>query len=141
MAEVTYVTKDGLDRVDARLTAEIKENKQHIKENSEAIVKLETLYGTLVKLPDAISALEKTVVSVNYNLETMSTRIGLMNESITEQRNSIKDLRAENQKQNETIHEVDNKSKIDWSKAITANFWKIILAIAGAIVAYKQLIG
>lgn len=141
MAEVTYVTKDGLDRVDARLTAEIKENKQHIKENSEAIVKLEALYGTLVKLPDAISALEKTVVSVNHNLETMSTRIGLMNESITEQRNSIKDLRAENQKQNETIHEVDNKSKIDWSKAITANFWKIILAIAGAIVAYKQLIG
>lgn len=141
MAEVSYVTKEGLDRVDARLTAGIKENAQHIKQNSEAIVKLETLYGTLVKLPDAIAALEKTVVSVNHNLESMNVRINQVNDSITEQKNSIKELRAENQEQNRTINEVDSKSKVDWAKAITQNFWKVIIAVAGIIVAYKQLVG
>lgn len=59
MSEPTYITQEMLDHVDNRLTAEIKDNTEKIQQNSEAIVKLETLYGTLVKLPDAIASLEK----------------------------------------------------------------------------------
>lgn len=145
MPEINPVSKEALDRIDAKFTAEIREINKHIKENGEAIVKLETLYSTLVKLPDAISALEKTVVGVNHNLETMSDRIKQINESVQAQRESVKALREENQRQNETISKVDNKSKIDWSEFITKNFWSIILkaiiAIAAILVAYKTLSG
>ncbi len=139
------VTKEALDRVDARLSAEIKENTKQIKQNSESIVKLETLYGTLVKLPDAIASLEKTVVDVNYNLEIMSTRMNQINESVQEQKDSIQALKEENQKQNRTIEAVDNKSKIDWAKAFSGNFWnviwKVIVVIAALLVAYKTISG
>lgn len=136
-----YVTKSGFDRLDARLSADIKHNTESIKHNTMAITKLEALYNTLIKLPDTILSLEKTVVSVNHNLEAMNSRINQMNESIAEQKHSISALRAENQKQNEDISKVDNKSKIDWSQAITQNFWKLVLVVAGIIVAYKQLAG
>lgn len=145
MADSTPITKEALDRIDTKFTTEIRELNKHIKENSQSIVKLETLYSTLVKLPDAISALEKTVVGVNHNLETMSDRIKQINESVQEQRESVKALREENQRQNETIEAVDNKSKIDWSEFITKNFWnivlKLIIAIAAILVAYKTLHG
>lgn len=143
MAEPSPITKEALDRIDAKFTVEIREMNKHIKENGESIVKLETLYSTLVKLPDAISALEKTVVGVNHNLETMSDRIKQINESVQEQRESVKALREENQRQNEIIETVDNKSKIDWSEFITKNFWgiivKLIIIIAAILVAYKIL--
>lgn len=144
MPEPVYVTKEGLDRVDTRLTAEIKENSRHIKQNSEAIVKLETLYGTLVKLPDAIASLEKTVVGVNHNLETMSIRIDQINSSVQEQRNSMEKLHEENVAQNKEIEKVDNKSKVDWASFISGNFWnilvKVIVAIASILVVYKMLV-
>lgn len=143
MADPTYVTKDGLDRVDNRLTAEIKENAKHIKQNSEAIVKLETLYGTLVKLPDAIASLEKTVVGVNHNLESMNTRINQINASVQEQRNSLEKLHEENVAQNKEIAKVDNKSKIDWANFVTGNFWNIlakaVVIIAALLVAYQAI--
>lgn len=144
MSEPTYVTKEGLDRVDTRLSAEIKENARHIKQNSESIVKLETLYGTLVKLPDAIASLEKTVVSVNHNLESMSTRINQVNESVIEQKSSLEKLREENVAQNKEIAKVDNKSKIDWANFVTGNFWsllaKIIVISAALLVAYQAIV-
>lgn len=144
MSEPTYVTKEGLDRVDNRLSAEIKENARHIKQNSEAIVKLETLYGTLVKLPDAIASLEKTVVSVNHNLESMSTRINQVNESVIEQKSSLEKLREENVAQNKEIAKVDNKSKIDWANFVTGNFWSIltkaVVIIAALLVAYQAIV-
>lgn len=144
MSEPTYVTKEGLDRVDNRLSTEIKENARHIKQNSESIVKLETLYGTLVKLPDAIASLEKTVVSVNHNLESMSTRINQVNESVIEQKSSLEKLREENIAQNQEIAKVDNKSKIDWANFVTGNFWsllaKIIVIGAALLGAYQAFV-
>lgn len=144
MSEPISVTKEGLDRVEARLSAEIKENARQIKRNSDAIVKLETLYGTLVKLPDAIASLEKTVVSVNHNLESMSTRINQVNESVIEQKSSLEKLREENIAQNQEIAKVDNKSKIDWANFVTGNFWsllaKIIVIGAALLVAYQAIV-
>ena len=143
MSEPTYVTKEGLDRVDTRLSAEIKENARHIKQNSEAIVKLETLYGTLVKLPDAIASLEKTVVGVNHNLESMSNRINQINDSVVEQKGSLEKLREENAVQNKEIEKVDNKSKVDWANFVTGNFWNIltkaVVIIAALLVAYQAI--
>lgn len=143
MSEPTYVTKEGLDRVDNRLSAEIKENERQIKQNSEAIVKLETLYGTLVKLPDAIASLEKTVVGVNHNLESMSNRINQINDSVVEQKGSLEKLREENAVQNKEIEKVDNKSKVDWANFVTGNFWNIltraVVIIAALLVAYQAI--
>lgn len=144
MSEPTYITQEMLDHVDNRLTAEIKDNTEKIQQNSEAIVKLETLYGTLVKLPDAIASLEKTVVGVNHNLETMNTRIDQINASVQEQRDSLKQLHNENALQDKEIEKVDNKSKIDWASFVTGNFWNIlfkaILAVAALLVAYKAIV-
>lgn len=144
MAEPSYVTQEMLDHVDNRLTAEIKENTDKIQQNSESIVKLETLYGTLVKLPDAIASLEKTVVGVNHNLETMNDRINQINSSVQEQRDSLDKLHEENMAQNQEIAKVDNKSKVDWAEFFTGNFWNIlfkaVVIIAGVIVAYKSLV-
>lgn len=143
MPEPHPVSKEAFDRIDAKFTSELREMNKHIKQNSESIVKLETLYSTLVKLPDAIASLEKTVVGVNHNLENMSDRIRQINESVQEQRESVKALKEENQKQNETISKVDNKSKIDWTEFITKNFWNIlvkaVIIIAGILVAYKTI--
>lgn len=145
MPEPQYVTKDGLDRVDNRLTEQIRENSRHIKQNSESIVKLETLYGTLVKLPDTIASLEKTVLNVGHNMEIMATRMNQINESVQEQRDAIQALKEENEKQNETIDRVDSKSKIDWANFISGNFWnilwKLIVVIAAIMVAYKTISG
>lgn len=145
MAESDSVSKEGVNRIEARLSAEIKELNTHVKQNSLAIAKLETLYSTLVKLPDAIAALEKTVVGVNHNLESMNIRIGQINENVEIQKASIKALHEENQRQNENIAEVDNKSKVDWARFLTGNFWsllfKAIMGVAAVIVAYQAITG
>lgn len=141
MSEVTTVTKDSLDRLEARFSEQIRDIYNRLNENSESIVKLETLYSTLVKLPDTMASLEKAIMQSNHNMEVMATRIDIMNNSIQSQKDSIEALKAENQKQDESIRDVDNKSKVDWAKAVTQNFWKVILAICGVIVAYKSLTG
>lgn len=141
MAEPVPVTKEAIDRVEARLTSRIDENEKHIKQNSESIIKLETLYNTLVKLPDTIVSLEKAMIRIDHNMQTMATRMDNMTDNLRAQRDSIDQLKAENQKQDESIRDVDNKSKVDWAKAVTQNFWKVVLAVAGAIVAWKSLTG
>ena len=139
------VTKEALDRVDNRLSNAIEENSRRIQKNCEQIIKLETLYGTLVKLPDTISSLEKTLLQVSHTMDTMGERISQINGNIQEQRDAIKELREENKKQDEDIESVDNKSKIDWASFITGNFWNILfkaaVTIAAAAVAWKTLSG
>lgn len=145
MSEPIQVTKDAFDRLDARLSAEIRENAKHIKQNSEAIVKLETLYSTLVKLPDTIVSLEKTILKIDHNMDALATRMDQINQSVQEQKETIKGLKDENQKQNDAIEAVDNKSKVDWANFLTGNFWSILVkalvAIAAVMVAYKSFIG
>lgn len=135
------VTKDSLDRLEARFSEQIRDIYNRLNENSESIVKLETLYSTLVKLPDTMASLEKAILKIDHNMEAMATRMDSMADSIQAQNASIESLKKENQRQNEEISAVDNKSKIDWAKAITQNFWKVILAACGVIVAWKSLTG
>lgn len=135
------VTKDSLDRLEARFSEQIRDIYNRLNENSESIVKLETWYNTLVKLPDTMASLEKAILKIDHNMEAMATRMDTMADSIQSQRTAIESLKNENQAQDERISSVDNKSKVDWAKAITQNFWKVILAICGVIVAYKSLTG
>lgn len=143
MSEPTYVTSGAVDRIESRLNGEISEINKHIKQNSEAIVRLETLYGSLSELPSAIGNLEKAVISLRHSLETIDNRIETMHDSIQEQRESIEALKQENNEQNKSIEAVDNKSKIDWSEFITKNFWSIIakaVVVVGGIIAVYELI-
>lgn len=126
---VKYATCEALDRVDTRLTKDVQFNKEAIARNSESIIELKTLYGSLLKLPDTISSLEKTVIGINNNLEKMTDRMDNMRHELVQNRDSIEELREENRQQNKNIQEVDNKSKIDWMQAINANFWKIIVLL------------
>lgn len=138
---VKYATCEALDRVDNRLTRDVAFNKEAIARNSESIIELKTLYGSLLKLPDTISSLEKTVIGINNNLEKLTDRMDNMRHELVQNRDSIEELREENRQQNKNIQEVDNKSKIDWIQAINANFWKIIALFGVAYYILKDLIG
>ena len=144
MPDQTYATNNSVDKIESRFNNEILEINKHIKQNSEAIVRLETLYGTLSELPSAISSLEKSIVSLEHSLKAIDNRIEVMHDSIQAQRDSIEALKEENTQQNETIKAVDNKSKIDWSEFITKNFWSILVKVGGVIItiimAYEVLI-
>lgn len=134
MPDQTYATSISVDKIENRLNAEIFEINKHIKDNSEAIVRLETLYGTLSELPSAIASLDKSIVSLEHSLKAIDSRIEVMHDSIQAQRESIEALKEENSEQNKTIEAVDNKSKIDWSEFITKNFWSLLAKVGGAIV-------
>lgn len=139
------VTKEALDRVDNRLTNAIEENSRRIQKNCEQIIKLETLYGTLVKLPDTISSLEKTLLQVSHTMDKMGERITQINGNIQEQRDAIKELREENKKQDGDIAKVDNKSKFDWATFLTGKFGdilvKVVVTIAAVAFAWKTITG
>lgn len=143
MPDQTYATNNSVDKIESRINSEILEINKHIKQNSEAIVRLETLYGTLSELPSAIASLDKSIVSLEHSLKAIDNRIEVMHDSIQAQRDSIEALKEENQEQNKTIEEVDNKSKVDWSEFITNNFWSIIfkaVVVVGGIIAAYEII-
>lgn len=132
MENPSFVTKEALDRVEQRFNKDIKELERQVTDNKEDIIELKALYSSLIKLPDTIASLERTVIGVNHSLERINERMDLINNNIKEQREDLKEIRQENQRQNDEIDAIDNKSKIDWSTAITTHFWKIIV-IVGAI--------
>lgn len=134
MADTNYLSKEALDRVENRFDKEIKDLSKQIRDNTESIIELRALYTSLVKLPETISSLEKTVIGINNSLERMNERMDLINSNLSEQKESIKELRNENNEQNRNIEEIDNKSKIDWATAITGNFWKLFSI--GIIIVY-----
>lgn len=134
-----FVTQAGLDRLDERLTSSIKGNTEAINQNREDIVGLKALYSTLVKLPETIMSLEKTVVGINHNLEALSEKIIDIKDTVVEQKKSIDDLREENRQQNKNMDRIDNKSKIDWTTAVTSNFWKIFAILAAGYVVIQQM--
>lgn len=129
MPDANYVLREDLANVERRLSEEIHENRATIMNNSEAIVKLETLYGTLVKLPDTIDSLKETVIGINTNLQAMNDKIGQIQSSFIAHKEEIKELKDDNKKQDEQIERVDSKGKVDWIDFITDNFWKVILAV------------
>lgn len=137
--ETNYVTKEALDRVEKRFDKDIKKIERQVTDNKKDIIKLQALYNSLIKLPDTIASLERTVIGVNHSLERINERMDLINNNIKEQSNDLKELRQENKRQNDEIEAIDNKSKIDWSVAITTHFWKIIVALGAIYLFIKDL--
>ncbi len=140
MPDSNFVLREDFDKESQRLSEEIKENRARITCNSEAIVKLETLYGTLVKLPETIDQLKETVVGINVNLQAMNDRIIQTQELVLNQKQAIDDIRMDNRKQDETINRVDSKGKVDWIDFITNNFWKVFLAVGIIYMMVKDML-
>ena len=109
-------------------------------EVDKKITKLETLYNSLEGLPGTITNLDKTITIIGSQLESMGKNITDVKESVTEQKYVIQRIQEENRSQNENIDKIDNKSKIDWQRYITENFWKIILAIGAGYAIIKGII-
>lgn len=126
------VQKSEFEMLESRLNDDINYCREILSENSEAIVRLETLYETLAKLPDTIEALRGTVVDVNSNLERMCFKIEKMQDTIAEHRETLTDLQDKNKEINNHVNKIDAKSKIDWQSAVTKNFWSI-LAVLGVL--------
>lgn len=135
MAE-EYVTRDEFENTEKRLSRDIRENREHIEAHSKDIVRLDTLYKSLEGLPDAIIGLDKTLLQMSNNMEAMNRQMEeqkkQMAESIAGMNNVIDSIKSAAAKRDEKIDEIDNKSKVDWQKAITNNFWKILAVAFGA---------
>lgn len=128
-----YVIREELENTEKRLSKDIRENRDRINEHSKDIARLNTLYDSLEGLPAAITALDKTLYTMGENMNAMNEKINDVNES-------IQSLRKADEQRDNRINEIDNKSKIDWQKAITNNFWKIISACLAAAVVIKLLV-
>lgn len=140
MPDSNYVLREDFDKAEKRLLEEMKENRARITENSEAIVKLETLYGTLVKLPDTIDSLKETVIGINTNLQSMNTRMEQIQETISATKSSIKEIKDDNKAQDEHINKIDDKGKVDWIDFVTNNFWKVLLAVGILYMMIKDML-
>lgn len=140
MPDSNNVLREDLDKVDRRLSEEIHENRARIAGNSEAIVKLETLYGTLVKLPETIDSLKETCIGIQANLQAMNDKFNQTQEIFSQQQMKINELQNDNKKQDENIERVDNKGKIDWVEFVTSNFWKIIISVGVLYMMVKDMI-
>lgn len=133
MPDNTYVLREELQNMEERLSADIKENREKIQKNSEEISELKVLYGTLSDLPGTMAALDKTMDKVCNRLDNVDNNLKAMNEAISS-------MLSHNKNQDDEIHRIDEKSKIDWAKAITENFWKIMLAFGVVYYIVKDII-
>ena len=135
-----YATKYDVNTVDNRLSAEIRENREHIEAHSREIARLEAVYKSLEDLPNTISNLDKTMSLIGGRLESMETNLEEVKENVSYQKKVIQDLKGENKKQNENIDRIDNKSKIDWQDFITKNFWKVLCILCAGYAIISTLI-
>lgn len=140
MPDSNSVFREDLDKVERRLSEEIHENRSRIADNSEAIVKLETLYGTLVKLPETIDSLKETCIGIQANLQAMNDKFNQTQDIFSQQQAKINELQNDNKKQDENIERVNNKSKVDWIDFVTNNFWKVLLAVGILYMMVKDMI-
>lgn len=101
-------------------------------ENKGAIVRLETLYESLSKLPDSLDSLKGAVLELNKNVEIVRYRIEETQENVKLHEDTLGALQDKDKEIDEHISELDNKSKIDWQLAVTRNFWPI-LAVLGIL--------
>lgn len=122
MPEIEYASKADLRETEKRLGADISYNRDKIHKNSEDISELKAMYKTLSDLPSTMNSLDKTIVRVCERLDNMGNELKAIN-------GAIKESIQRNKEQDEAIQKVDDKSKVDWAKAITENFWKIVLAL------------
>lgn len=137
MAESTvmeYATKQDLNSVDKRLSRELENNRDNIREHTREIARLDAVYKHLEGLPLTITNLDKTITIISGNLESMDRNLNDVKTSVQEQEQAIKEIKEENNKQTDDIKNIDNKSKIDIMLFIKDNFWKVISALAGLYV-------
>lgn len=136
MAETTttnvieYATKQDLNAVDKRLSRELETNRDNIREHTREIARLDAVYKHLEGLPVIIMNLDKTITIISGNLESMDRNLSDVRNSVQEQEQAIKEIKAENNKQTNDIEKIDNKSKIDIMVFIKDNFWKVLSALA-----------
>lgn len=128
-----YALKEDLHQMEERLAADIKGNRDKIQKNSEEISELKVLYSTLADLPKTMAAFDKTMDKVCNRLDNMDNNLKAMNEAIAS-------VLEENKSQNSEIHRIDEKSKVDWSKAITDNFWKLVLVLGVIYYVVKDMV-
>lgn len=133
-----YAKKNDLNVLDKRLTKEIIAIREKLAEHGQRIAELNVKYDNLADLPQTINSLNTTLTIVSERMESMNINMNAIRNSVEEQRQIVQNLRDENQHQNEIIDEIDNKSKIDWAKAVSNNFWKIILVIAAIYLMIKD---
>lgn len=133
MEGVDFAKREDLYQLDERLSAEIRANRDRINTNTEDISELKAMYLSVAELPKTINSLEKTIISVCNSLENIDKNMKHIDEAIVE-------IRKENHTQNQRISEVDNKSKVDWAKFITENFWKILVLAGGIYYVAKDLL-
>lgn len=134
------VSKYDLHNLDKRLSQEIYKLRECINENAANIAELNVKYNNLADLPRTINNLNNTLTVVSERLESMNTNMKSIRESVDEQRQLVHNLKEENNHQNAAIEEIDNKSKIDWAKAITENFWKIVIIIGVFYAMFKDIL-
>ena len=127
---VEYATKQDLNSVDKRLSRELQDNRDNIREHTREIARLDAVYKHLEGLPLTITNLDKTITIISGNLESMGRNLTDVKASVQEQGQAIKEIKAENSKQTNEIEKIDNKSKIDIMEFIKDNFWKVLSALA-----------
>lgn len=125
-----YISRPEFTELDHRLSKEIKTNREGIEQHSKEIARLEAISKSLESLPMALTNLEKTMVVISSSMEGMDRNMEDVKRSVSEQERAIKDLRAENTRQNESLEKIDNKSKVDILLFAKENFWKIFSIIA-----------
>lgn len=127
---IEYATKQDLNSVDKRLTRELQDNRENIREHTREIARLDAVYKHLEGLPLTIANLDKTITIISGNLESMDRNLTDVKTSVQEQEQAIKEIKAENSKQTDDIKNIDNKSKIDIMLFVKDNFWKVLSALA-----------
>lgn len=101
-------------------------------ENRSAIVRLETLYESMSKFPDAVDSLKGTILELNKNLEFLNYRIDEVRGNVKAHEATLESLEEKDKEIDAYISKIDGKSKVDWQVAITKNFWSI-LAVLGVL--------
>lgn len=132
MPDSEYATKGELRESEKRISNLVAENRQKIQENSEYIAELRAMYKTLEDLPNTLNGLDKTIIKISDRMDNMAENLKAMRESINS-------AMMHNKEQDDKIEQVDSKSKVDWTRAITDNFWKIFIAFGVIYYVVKDL--
>lgn len=141
MGNDTCVNHDEFTSLDNHFTNELKEQQKSIKANSEDIVRLTTMYNeVLAKLPDTINSLKEAITDIRMSTSTINNKIDDIQEQISNHSKSIDRLKSKNENQDESIRKLDDKGKVDWIAAITANFWKLAVVVGIAYFIIKDAI-
>lgn len=128
MVSKEIASKRDLEQIDQRLSSEIFTIQEHIADNTSDIRELQTQYENLKYLPNTLANLDKTMVALRENLNTLNDKIGNVQESVDE-------LKEENGNQNARISSIGNKGNVNIIDFLTDNFWKIIAAlISGSVI-------